>query len=77
MGISRPGPDAAEVSARTDGPWVGERRPEAPVEVAADSAEQRGLFQRRWAAPEKSMSELGDVFSCSFLVLCRMLRCSG
>lgn len=50
MGISRPGSDAPEVSACTDGPWVGERRPEAQVEVAADSAEQRGLFQRRSGA---------------------------
>ena len=50
VGISRPGSDATEVSACTDGPRTGERRPEAPVEVAADPAEQRGRFPRRSGA---------------------------
>lgn len=45
MGLSRPGSDAAEVSVCADGPWIGERSIEAKMEMAADSAEQRGLLQ--------------------------------
>lgn len=58
VGISRPGSDATEVSACTDGPWLGERCPEAQVEVAADSAEQRGLFQRCLCAPCSMCTDL-------------------
>lgn len=58
VGIPWPGSDATEVSACTDGPWLGERCPEAQVEVAADSAEQRGLFQRCLSAPCSMYVEL-------------------
>lgn len=44
VGFSRPGPDAAEVSVRADGPRDWEGGSEAQVEVAADTAEQRGLW---------------------------------
>lgn len=46
VGFSRPGPDAAEVSVRADGPRCGEGGSEAQVEVAADAAEQGGQWTR-------------------------------
>lgn len=44
VGFPRPGPDAAEVSVRADGPRRGEGGSEAQVEVAADAAEQGGQW---------------------------------
>lgn len=44
VGFSRPGPNAAEVSLRANGPRCGEGGSEAQMEVAADTAEQGGQW---------------------------------
>lgn len=51
VGLSRPGPDAAEIPVCTDGSWFGEGGTEAQVEVAADPAEQRGDTQMLHISP--------------------------
>lgn len=56
MGLSRPGPHAAKVSVRADGPRRGEGGSEAQVEVAADAAEQGGQWAHLSSERSRSMS---------------------